>query len=235
MVEGQSASIRSMFERIAPRYDSANRILSFGLDRGWRRKLVSAVRQGTPKRILDLATGSGDVAFALSGALPAETRIVAMDYCEPMHPEASKKKAAFAGKAFANVTFEPGDGLALPLPEASFDAVTISFGLRNMTDRARSLREMRRVLSPGGCLFVLEFSRPHAWFRPAYLFYLRHVLPTIAGLWTGNRGAYAYLNRTIEAFPSREALAMEIESAGFTSVSAIPLSFGAVALHQAKK
>jgi demethylmenaquinone methyltransferase/2-methoxy-6-polyprenyl-1,4-benzoquinol methylase len=234
MTDPESAAIHSMFGRIARRYDLANHLLSFGLDRGWRRRLVSAVRRRAPRDVLDLATGSGDVAFALSSGLARETRITGMDFCEPMLAEARKKKALAGADAYPNVAFAFGDGLALPLADHSFDAVTISFGLRNMTNRARSLAEMRRVLRPGGALFVLEFSHPHAWFRPAYFFYLRHVLPRIAGWLTANRNAYAYLNRTIEEFPGRKALAGEISAAGFEDVTASPLAFGAVALHEAK-
>ena len=235
MTDPESAAIHSMFGRIARRYDLANHVLSFGLDRGWRRRLVASVGRRTPRDILDLATGSGDVAFALGACLPVETRITGMDFCEPMLAEARKKKASAGPDAYANVRFVFGDGLALPAADESFDAVTISFGLRNMTNRARSLAEMRRVLRPGGTLFVLEFSHPHAWFEPAYFLYLRHVLPVIAGWLTANRSAYAYLNRTIEEFPGRGALAEEIRAAGFASVTAVPLAFGAVALHEAAK
>jgi demethylmenaquinone methyltransferase / 2-methoxy-6-polyprenyl-1,4-benzoquinol methylase len=113
--------------------------------------------------------------------------------------------------------------------------VTISFGLRNLADRARGLREMRRVLRPSGSLFVLEFSQPNRWFRPFYYFYLRRLLPRIAGLVTGDREAYVYLNKTIGEFPDRVALAEEIRAAGFTRVRAQPMTFGVVALHEAQK
>ncbi len=123
----------------------------------------------------------------------------------------------------------------MPLPDACVDAVTISFGLRNLADRPRGLREMRRVLRPRGKLFVLEFSQPQPWCRGIYFFYLRHVLPRIAGLVTGDRDAYVYLNETIEQFPNRAALSEEIRAAGFTSVTSRPMTFGAVALHVATK
>jgi demethylmenaquinone methyltransferase/2-methoxy-6-polyprenyl-1,4-benzoquinol methylase len=152
-----------------------------------------------------------------------------------MLDEAEVKKSAAGPQRFRNVTFRQGDGLALPLPDASFDAVTISFGLRNLADRARGLSEMRRVLRPGGRLFVLEFSQPHAWFRPLYYFYLRKLLPHIAGVVTGDRDAYVYLNNTIGSFPDRAALAAEISAAGFTAVTARAMTFGIVALHTAQK
>jgi demethylmenaquinone methyltransferase / 2-methoxy-6-polyprenyl-1,4-benzoquinol methylase len=222
-----------MFARIARRYDFANRLLSGGMDIWWRKRLVAAVRRHRPGNVLDLATGSGDVAFALSTGLGKKTTIVGMDFCQPMLEQAQSKKIA-AGR-FANVTFCHGDGLALPIPDASFDAVTISFGLRNLADRDRGLGEMRRVLRPNGRLFVLEFSQPQKWFRPLYLFYLRKVLPRIAGLVTGDRAAYDYLNCTIEAFPDRAALSREISRAGFSQVRGRAMTLGIVALHEATK
>jgi demethylmenaquinone methyltransferase/2-methoxy-6-polyprenyl-1,4-benzoquinol methylase len=223
--------VNSMFGRIARRYDVANRLLSGGIDVWWRYRLVRAVQRAKPRQILDLATGSGDVAFALSRRVSAE-KIVGMDFCQPMLDEAVKKQAAQPGFA-PNVLFQQGDGLALPLPDESFDVVTISFGLRNMADRHKSLGEMRRVLRPGGRLFVLEFSQPSPWFRPFYFFYLRKILPSLAGIVTGDRDAYRYLNETIEQFPDRLSLAEEIRQAGFPNVSATGMTAGIVALHEA--
>jgi len=238
-------AVNSMFSRIAKRYDLANRLLSGGADVWWRRRLVRAVRRAAPRDVLDLATGSGDVAFALSRALPSATAITGMDFCQPMLDEAEAKKtraqkhkdtaaggAADSARArYANITFRQGDGMALPLPDACVDAVTISFGLRNMADRARSLAEMRRVLRDGGRVFVLEFSQPWRWFRPVYFFYLRHVLPAVAGLVTGDRAAYDYLNATIEKFPARPALEAELRAAGFSAVASRGMTCGIVALH----
>lgn len=228
-------AVNSMFGRIARRYDLANRLLSGGMDVWWRHRLVGAVDRGHPSAVLDLATGSGDVAFALARRLPSSTSIMGMDFCQPMLDEAELKKTAAGPERYARVTFRQGDGLALPLPDAGFDAVTISFGLRNLADRPKGLREMRRVLRPGGRLFVLEFSQPSAWFRPIYFFYLRKILPHIAGVVTGDRAAYVYLNETIEQFPGRAALADEIRAAGFSSVRASGMTFGIVALHEAVK
>jgi len=223
-----------MFARIARRYDLANRLLSGGTDVAWRRRLVAAVRRTAPREVLDLATGSGDVAFALSRRLPG-AHILGMDFCPPMLAEAERKQAAAGGGRYANVRFAPGDGLALPLADASFDAVTLAFGLRNMADRGQSLREALRVLRPGGALFVLEFSQPARWFRPLYFFYLEKILPPVAGRVTGDRDAYDYLNRTIREFPDRTALAAEMTAAGFAAVTSAAMTFGIVALHEAKR
>lgn len=226
-------AVNTMFARIARRYDLANRVLSGGIDRWWRRRLVAAVRATGARHVLDLATGSGDVAFALSRGLPPEAAIIGMDFCEPMLDEAEIKKARAA--TYGNVTFRVGDALALPLAEGSLDAVTVSFGLRNMADRSIALKEMHRVLRPGGHLFVLEFSQPHAPIRPLYYAYLRQVLPRIAGRVTGDRSAYDYLGATIETFPSHQVLAAELRSAGFDPVRVARLTFGVVALHQGRK
>jgi demethylmenaquinone methyltransferase/2-methoxy-6-polyprenyl-1,4-benzoquinol methylase len=226
------AAVNSMFGRIAHRYDLTNRVLSGGIDLYWRSRLVSEVRRSRPGDILDLATGSGDVALALARGLPAGTRIVGMDFCEPMLREAQAKLARLPGAA---VEFRQGDALRMPLPDGGFDAVTIAFGLRNMADRARCLSEIRRVLRPQGRLFVLEFSQPSRWFRPLYSFHMRSVAPRLAGLLTGDRGAYDYLRESIGAFPGREGLSAEILGAGFSSVTARAMTVGIVALHVARR
>jgi demethylmenaquinone methyltransferase/2-methoxy-6-polyprenyl-1,4-benzoquinol methylase len=230
------AAINAMFGRVAPRYDLANHLLSGGVDVWWRRQLVAAVRRRFPRDVLDLATGSGDVAFALARGLGSEVSIVGMDFCLPMLDQAlMKKNAADSASRYRSVSFRPGDGLALPLPDASFDAVTISFGLRNMADRRKALGEMRRVLRPGGWLFVLEFSQPQSWFRPFYYLYLKRVAPRVAGFATGEASAYDYLSSSIEQFPNRAGLTKEILAVGFREVTAKAMTFGIVALHAAGK
>jgi demethylmenaquinone methyltransferase/2-methoxy-6-polyprenyl-1,4-benzoquinol methylase len=224
-------AVNSMFARIAGRYDLANHLLSGGVDYWWRQRLVRAVHDARPGAVLDLATGSGDVAFAVADGLPPGVQITGMDFCAPMLEEAVKKRSV--SPRWATIDFRQGDGMALPLPDGSYDAVTISFGLRNMADRHKALSEMRRVLRPGGRLFVLEFSQPAFWFRPFYYAYLKYVLPTIAAVVTGDRSAYEYLCGSIEQFPDRAGIADELRRAGFISVEAVPLTFGIVALHEA--
>ncbi len=222
-------AVSSMFARIASRYDLANHLLSGGVDFWWRQRLVRVVRDTQPGAVLDLATGSGDVVFALADGLPPGVRLTGMDFCQPMLDEAVKKREA--NSRWADVVFRQGDGMALPLPDATFDALTISFGLRNMADRHKALSEMRRVLRPGGWLFVLEFSQPYFWFRPFYYAYLKFILPLVAGIVTGDRSAYEYLGGSIEQFPDRAAMSGEIQRAGFSEVRATPMTFGIVALH----
>jgi demethylmenaquinone methyltransferase / 2-methoxy-6-polyprenyl-1,4-benzoquinol methylase len=227
------SAVNSMFARIAHRYDVANRLLSMGIDLWWRKRLVKAVLRTRPKDILDLATGSGDVVFALSCKALSTNTIVGMDFCQPMLDVAKAKLQNVGSTGNPIISFQQGDGMNLPLHDHSFDAVTISFGLRNMGDRHKSLCEMRRVLRPGGRIYVLEFSQPNRWFRPIYLFYLRHILPFIAGIITQDKAAYVYLNESIELFPDRAALTDEIEAAGFKHVTSTGLTFGVVALHEA--
>lgn len=227
-------AVNSMFARIARRYDVANHLLSGGVDVWWRRQLVAAVRRCAPDDVLDLATGSGDVAFALSRGLPGNIRITGMDFCQPMLDEAIVKQRT-SKRPVNNISFLQGDGMALPLADASFDAVTISFGLRNMADRLQCLREMHRVLRPGGHLYVLEFSQPVRWFKPLYYFYLKRILPAFAGLVTGDRAAYDYLNASIERYPGHRAMADEVRQAGFQTVQVTRMTLGIVALHAGTK
>jgi len=222
-----------MFAGIASRYDLANRVLSGGLDILWRRRLVKLVRARAPKRVVDLACGSGDVTFALRKKLAGEVDVAGMDFCQPMLDEAVRKRDARSVPAA--VEFKWADCLALPLDDASVDVLTIAFGLRNLEDRARGLREMHRVLRPGGSLFVLEFTQPDRWFRPLYFAYVRGVLPWMARLLTGDQGAYEYLGGSIAAFPDKASLTRELETAGFSPVTATGLHASIVAIHEGRK
>jgi demethylmenaquinone methyltransferase/2-methoxy-6-polyprenyl-1,4-benzoquinol methylase len=219
------AAVKSMFGRIARRYDLANRVLSGGIDIYWRRRLVEAVSRRRPRQVLDLATGSR--------ALPPGAAVVGMDFSEPMLDVARAKQARRA--AGAGLEFRQGDALALPLGDGTFDAVTIAFGLRNIADRARSLSEMRRVLRPGGRLHILEFSQPEAWVRPFYYFHLRRVAPLVAGFLTGDRSAYQYLASSIGEFPGRAALSGELTAAGLDEVSSVPMTLGIASLHEGRR
>ena len=223
--EGKGAAVRRLFGSIARRYDLANHLLSGGLDFWWRRRAAKIVRSWSPARVLDLATGSGDLALALARACP-DAEVVGADFCLPMLLSARRKGVAKLIQA---------DGLSLPFPDAAFDAVTIAFGLRNMESWERALAEIARVLRPGGYLLVLDFSIPRPPFRTLYRLYLHRVLPTFARLLTGDRQAYEYLGASIEKFPASAAMNAMIEAAGFADAKCEPLTGGVVSLYTARR
>lgn len=229
----QGTAVSQMFAGIAGRYDVANHLLSGGIDFYWRRVLTKLVRAQKPREVVDLATGSGDVAFKLRDRLGTAVAITGLDFCEPMLDQAREKKSRKS--EYADIEFAFGDCMQLPLPDNSADAVTISFGVRNFEDRQKGLKEILRVLRPGGTLFVLEFSQPDRWFRPIYYFYLKYILPIIASFATGDKAAYDYLAGTIEHFPTKEALGEQLKLAGYETVQATGLTMSIVAIHQATK
>ena len=218
-------AIAGMFGRVAPRYDLLNHVLAGGLDVYWRARLVKAVAAQQPARVLDLATGSGDVLLALRRHGAYRDQAVGADFCLPMLQQAHAKGAP---------NLLAGDALQLPFSSASFDAITIAFGLRNLADRLAGLREMRRLLRAGGRLYILEFSHPVAGLAALYFWYLRHVMPHYARLFTPEKGAYEYLGDSIRAFPPQAELARMLELAGFRAARWSNLSFGIVALHIAE-
>jgi demethylmenaquinone methyltransferase/2-methoxy-6-polyprenyl-1,4-benzoquinol methylase len=231
MPEGQA--VNTLFSGIAGRYDFANHFLSGGVDFYWRRVLVRRVKRHQPQAVLDLATGSGDVLFALADQLPESVALTGLDFCQPMLDQAIIKKQR--KPRYQNLTFVQGDGLALEYADESFDAITLSFGLRNYEDRDRGLREIRRLLKPEGRAYILEFTQPQRWFRPIYYTYLKHILPRLAGWATGKPDAYHYLAGTIESFPSKEELSKQCEQAGLKVVRATGLTASIVALHELTK
>ena len=214
-----------MFGRIARRYDLANHLLSGGADFLWRRRAAKLVERWQPKRVLDLATGSGDLALALQRRLP-EAAIVAADFSPEMLEIAGRKGVRETVLA---------DALKLPFESASFDCVTVAFGLRNMADWNLALREMARVLRSGGHLLVLDFSLPVGALRPAYRFYLHRCLPLLASLFTGQKAAYDYLGGSIEKFPSGGEMVKLIEANGFEKAAAEPLTAGIATIYTAEK
>ena len=214
-----------MFGQIARRYDLANHLLSGGADFFWRRRAAQIVEGWGPKRLLDLATGSGDLALAIQRRLPATT-ISATDFSPQMLDVAQRKGVRETVLA---------DALGLPFPEGSFDCVTVAFGLRNMLDWSLALREMSRVLQSSGRLLVLDFSLPPGPLRPAYRFYLHRCLPILAALVTGHQAAYNYLGGSIEKFPSGEEMVQLIEQNGFELASAHPLTGGIATIYTAQK
>jgi demethylmenaquinone methyltransferase/2-methoxy-6-polyprenyl-1,4-benzoquinol methylase len=222
LVHQSPKEISAMFGRVAARYDVMNFAMGGGLDAYWRRRLVRAVAKQQPARVLDLATGSGDVLLALQRHRAYTECAVGADFCLPMLQQAKSKGAT---------KLLVGDGLHLPFPDAAFDAVTISWGLRNFADRLAGLREMRRVLHTGGRAYVLEFSHPVAWLAPLYFWHMRNLMPKYAQFITPERGAYEYLGDSIRTFPRQPVLADMMLQAGFTSSRWTNLTLGIVALH----
>jgi demethylmenaquinone methyltransferase/2-methoxy-6-polyprenyl-1,4-benzoquinol methylase len=220
------ASVKDLFSAIAERYELVNHLLSGGLDLLWRAAAVRHIRSWQPSSILDVATGSGDLALAVEKNLPG-TRVVGADFCRPMLNVARRKGLAELVEA---------DGLHLPFASESFDGVTAAFGLRNMASWERGLSEMSRVLKPGGQLLILDFSLPTLpIIRPLYRAYLHFALPIVAGIATGRKDAYQYLAGSIEQFPSGPAMKRLIEQCGFHNAKAHPLSLGTVSIYTAEK
>jgi demethylmenaquinone methyltransferase/2-methoxy-6-polyprenyl-1,4-benzoquinol methylase len=216
--------VRQAFAGIASRYVLANHVLSLGIDCLWRRTTAKRIAALDPQRILDLATGSGDLAQAVQAACP-RAKVLGADFSVPMMREAQARKFH---------TLIAADGLALPFQDAVFDVVTVAFGLRNMASWPDALQEMSRVIRPGGRLFVLDFSIPRTpGLRQGYLFYLKRIMPRIAGWITGQREAYEYLCGSIERFPSGKDMEKLITANGFQSAAGTPLTFGIASLYEA--
>ena len=221
--------VRAMFGRVAPRYDLANHLLSFHIDKLWRShtvRRVGPVLERPGARVLDICCGTGDLVMALQRACPQP--VFGSDFCHPMLVAAGEK---VAHAHVPSMLFE-SDALRLPVRDASLDLITVAFGFRNLANYGAGLQEMRRALRPGGMAAILEFSQPpNPVFGAAYGFYSRQVLPWIGGLLTGSRDAYLYLPESIRKFPTAPCLAEEMRTAGFADVSFERLTFGIVALH----
>ncbi|WP_295992026.1 bifunctional demethylmenaquinone methyltransferase/2-methoxy-6-polyprenyl-1,4-benzoquinol methylase UbiE [uncultured Alistipes sp.] len=225
--------VRTMFDRIAGRYDLLNHVLSMSIDRLWRRRTVRLVAARAPRRVLDVATGTGDLALALARALP-EARITGLDLSEGMLAAARGKVAArgLSGR----IELVQGDAERLAWPDATFDAVTVAFGVRNFGDLERGLSELARVLRPGGQLAVLEFSRPdNPLFRRLYEFYSGRILPRIGGLLSRDKRAYEYLPASVGAFPPPEDFLAMLRAAGLADCTARSQSFGIARIYTARR
>jgi demethylmenaquinone methyltransferase / 2-methoxy-6-polyprenyl-1,4-benzoquinol methylase len=225
--------VRTMFEDVAPKYDFLNHVLSFNIDRLWRKRLLLAVRPilDKPKaKLLDLCCGTGDVLLELQQA--TGNAVLGADFCHPMLVTAREK---IGRRKFPSTVFE-GDALSLPLRDESLDLLTIAFGFRNLANYEAGLQELRRVLRPGGMLAILEFSHPRALFvKASYGLYSKLLLPAIGGLFSGSREAYEYLPASIQRFPRAEELRNMMCAAGFSNSRFELLSGGIAALHTGER
>lgn len=216
--------IRDMFDAIAPRYDLLNRLLSLGIDRRWRTFAVGRLNIPPGGRVLDVATGTGDVALEIASRTPDSVMIVGEDFTQGMLVHGLEKiaKSPFGHRiSLINAPCE-----AMPHPSGIFDGVTIAFGIRNVVDRLAGLREMRRVLKPGGRAVILEFSNPRSrFFKSLYYFYFRRILPFIGGL-LSRRSAYQYLPDSVLEFPDQESFKALMAEAGFADLKHYDLTFG---------
>ena len=231
-----AARVQDMFARITPRYDFLNHLLSFSLDRVWRwrtaRRFARTLRRADAS-VLDLCCGTGDLAFALAReARGSDAVIVGADFVEPMLVRARVK-----GRSIDRpVAFSAADALRLPFPDASFNLVTSAFGFRNLANYERGMREIARVLKPGGEAGILEFSEPGAGpLAVLFRFYFRQILPRVGAAISGSGEAYSYLPSSVGKFPSPGELAALMESCGFTEVKFESWNFGSVLLHRAKR
>ena len=219
--------VRAMFGRVAHRYDLANHLLSFNMDRYWRSHTVARVRDVLARpdaRVLDICCGTGDLVRALQRGRGGGAPVMGSDFCHPMLVAAHAKVGG--GRLFE------ADALRLPLADASLDLITVAFGFRNLANYEAGLREMRRVLRGGGVAAILEFSQPpNRLFGALYTFYSRRVLPVIGGALSGSRDAYTYLPESVRKFPVAEELAAMMQTAGFVRIGFERLTGGIVALH----
>jgi demethylmenaquinone methyltransferase/2-methoxy-6-polyprenyl-1,4-benzoquinol methylase len=215
--------VEEMFDDIAPTYDRLNHLLSFEIDKLWRRRLVRMAETGNPHKILDVATGTGDLAIAMARRISGAS-ITGVDISEKML-EVGRGKVA-EKKLAGRIALNTGDAEALDFPDGEFDCVTVAFGVRNFGDIEAGLREMCRVTRSGGRCFVLEFSEPGGLFGLLYRVYFHKVLPWLGRMISKNKGAYTYLPRSVGEFPAPDAFSEMMRDAGFATVSKRRLTFG---------
>ena len=228
IVEGKKPHIERMFNSIAPRYDVLNRMLSGGVDQQWRRVVMKEVLDSQPQRLLDVATGTADL--ALMAARKGVPQVIGVDIADQMLEVGRRKvsKADLDGR----VELLNGDAEKLPFSDKQFDVATVAFGVRNFEDLAAGLHQIHRVLRPGGKLIVLEFSRPRVFpVKQLYAFYNRFILPAVGKLVSGDSGAYTYLPESIAVFPEGDEFLNWMDEAGFTQRKARRLTFGIASVY----
>ncbi|HEV7178445.1 MAG TPA: bifunctional demethylmenaquinone methyltransferase/2-methoxy-6-polyprenyl-1,4-benzoquinol methylase UbiE [Candidatus Baltobacteraceae bacterium] len=228
----KGAFVRDMFARIAPRYDAANRILTAGMDEGWRKRAISILRPPHGGAVLDLCCGTGDVVFHLLRTDPS-LRVTGIDFCAPMLDGA---RARAAKEARGNATFLEGDVMSLPFEDEAFDGATMGFSLRNVVDIDHVLREVRRVLRPGARFVNLDMSKaPNPLWKRMFDLYFYKVVPVIGGIVGGSRAAYTYLPNSLTLHPNAEELRARFADAGFADAGFVRLMGGSIAIHYGTK
>lgn len=228
----KKAQVADMFNHIAGRYDFLNHFLSLGIDKGWRKKAIAEIGKINPKKILDVATGTGDLAIAAMVLKPE--KITGVDIADQMLDVGRKK--LIAQNLSHIITLENGDSEALPFETGSFDAVTCAYGVRNFEHLEAGLKEMNRVMRPGGRMAILEFSHPKAFpVKQLYQFYFRYILPTLGKMVSKHSNAYTYLPASVMAFPEGKVFCDTLTRCGFKEAKARPLTFGITTLYTAVK
>lgn len=231
--ESKKKQVAAMFDNIAQRYDLLNRLLSLGIDRIWRKRAIEQLRAKNPRIILDVATGTADVALETARRLQPE-RIIGVDISNEMLNIGRSKIARQALSGM--IELREGDSENLPFEDNTFDAITVAFGVRNFENLEAGLSEMQRVLKPGGQLVVLEFSKPHVFpFRQLFQFYFKNILPVI-GRWTSRDArAYSYLYESVQAFPEGTAFLNILQKIGYKKSQCISLTLGICSIYSAEK
>lgn len=228
----KKVQVAEMFNDIAHRYDFLNHFLSLGIDKGWRKKAIAEIKKVHPRKILDVATGTGDLAIAASKLNP--DKIFGIDIAEQML-EIGKKKIVSLQLSDL-IELQKGDSEAIAFPDHSFDAITCAYGVRNFENLDAGLKEMNRVLRPGGKIAILEFSHPKTFpVKQFYQFYFRYILPTLGKLFSKHSTAYTYLPESVKAFPEGQIFCEALKRNGFTDTKAKPLTFGITTLYTATK
>lgn len=231
-MDKSSSTIENMFDTIAPKYDRLNHILSLGIDKGWRRRVVKAVERNHPREVLDVAAGTCDLSIALAKGC-RDAHITAVDLSMEML-EVGRTKLAREGLS-KQIEIQKQDATQMTFKDNSFDVLTVAFGVRNFDDLQKGLREFRRVLREDGHLYILEFSKPRKGiFAAVYTLYFKHILPTVGGLISKNKRAYTYLPSSVLAFPCGAEFEALLREAGFRDVTSKQLTMGVATLYTAK-
>ena len=228
----EKESVRIMFNEISGRYDFLNHFLSFGIDHWWRKKFVTVLAEKKPRLILDVATGTGDLAIAMMALSPE--KIIGIDIASQMLDIGKRKIENI--RVTDKITFEMGDAENIPFPDEFFDAVTVAYGVRNFENLEKGLSEMKRILKPGGTMQILEFSHPGSIpFQQIYKFYSRFIIPFIGKVISKNTTAYSYLPESVVAFPSGQDFIKIMEKIGMKNISYISLTFGISSIYSGVK